>query len=154
MTATAAFVAAPVFGARGILATTLTSFGAVGGLTAFAVFGALFEAFFGVFFDAFFAVFGAVLAVFFHGFLADFFDAFFVFAVFLAPRALGDTPAQLLALAAEQGVQRAVLLSGVTVEHGGGHRRFADQFKAVEDAVKASGLQSMPPTSETDGKQS
>ncbi len=75
-------------------------------------------------------------------------------AVFLAPRALGDTPAQLLALAAEQGVQRAVLLSGVTVEHGGGHRRFADQFKAVEDAVKASGLQSMPPTSETDGKQS
>jgi len=27
------------------------------------------------------------------------------------------------------------------VEHGGGHRRFADQFKAVEDAVKASGLQ-------------
>jgi uncharacterized protein YbjT (DUF2867 family) len=62
-------------------------------------------------------------------------------SVFLSPRALGDAAAELLALAAEQGVQRAVLLSAVTVEHGGGHRRFADQFKAVEDAVKASGLQ-------------
>jgi uncharacterized protein YbjT (DUF2867 family) len=54
---------------------------------------------------------------------------------------LGDAAGELLALAAERGVQRAVLLSAVTVEHGGGHRRFADQFKAVEDAVKASGLQ-------------
>jgi uncharacterized protein YbjT (DUF2867 family) len=61
--------------------------------------------------------------------------------IFLSPRALGDAAGELLALAAERGVQRAVLLSAVTVEHGGGHRRFADQFKAVEDAVKASGLQ-------------
>jgi len=29
----------------------------------------------------------------------------------------------------------------VTVEYGGGYRRFAEEFKAVEDAAKASGLQ-------------
>jgi uncharacterized protein YbjT (DUF2867 family) len=68
-------------------------------------------------------------------------------AVLISPRALGDaTPcsaatAELLALAAEQGVERAVALSAVTVQYAAGYRRFADSFKAVEDAVKTSGLQ-------------
>ena len=67
-------------------------------------------------------------------------------AVFVSPRALGDTTAgaataALLELAAEQGAQRVVLLSAVTVEYGGGYQRFADAFKAVEDEARASGLQ-------------
>ena len=67
-------------------------------------------------------------------------------AVLISPRALGDTTAgaataELLDLAAEQGVERAVALSAVTVQYPAGYRRFADAFKAVEDAVKASGLQ-------------
>ncbi len=67
-------------------------------------------------------------------------------AVFVSPRALGDTTAgaataALLKLSAEQGAQRVVLLSAVTVEYGGGYQRFADAFKAVEDAARASGLQ-------------
>src|SRR5207244_8824064 len=67
-------------------------------------------------------------------------------AVFVSPRALGDTTAgaataTLLELAAEQGAQRVVLLSAVTVEYGGGYQRFADAFKAVEDPARASGLQ-------------
>ena len=47
---------------------------------------------------------------------------------------------RLLALAAAQGVQRVVALSAATVEYPAGYRRFADAFRAVEDAVKASGL--------------
>jgi uncharacterized protein YbjT (DUF2867 family) len=67
-------------------------------------------------------------------------------AVFISPRALGDATAgaataELLKLEAEQGAQRVVALSAVTVEYGGGYRRFADAFKAVEDAARASGLQ-------------
>jgi uncharacterized protein YbjT (DUF2867 family) len=67
-------------------------------------------------------------------------------AVLISPRALGDATAgaataELLDLAAEQGVERAVALSAVTVQYPAGYRRFADAFKAVEDAVKASGLQ-------------
>src|SRR6266487_3889530 len=66
-------------------------------------------------------------------------------AVFISPRALGDATAgaataELLKLSAEQGGQRVVLLSAVTVQDGGGEKRFADAFKAVEDAAKASGL--------------
>jgi uncharacterized protein YbjT (DUF2867 family) len=60
-------------------------------------------------------------------------------AVLISPRALGDATAG--AAAAEQGVERAVALSAVTVQYPAGYRRFADAFKAVEDAVKASGLQ-------------
>jgi uncharacterized protein YbjT (DUF2867 family) len=60
--------------------------------------------------------------------------------VFISPRALGDATAELLKLSAEQGAQRVVLLSAVTVQDGGGEKRFADAFKAVEDAAKASGL--------------
>ena len=67
-------------------------------------------------------------------------------AVLISPRALGDATAgaataELLALAAEQGVERAVALSAVTVQYPAGYRRFADAFKAVEEAVKASRLQ-------------
>jgi uncharacterized protein YbjT (DUF2867 family) len=66
--------------------------------------------------------------------------------VFISPRALGDATAgaataELLKLAAAQGAERVVALSAVTVEYGGGEKRFADAFRAVEDAVKASGLQ-------------
>jgi uncharacterized protein YbjT (DUF2867 family) len=67
-------------------------------------------------------------------------------AVLISPRALGDATAgaataELLALAAEQGAERVVTLSAATVQYAAGYRRFADAFKAVEDAVKASGLQ-------------
>ena len=66
--------------------------------------------------------------------------------VLVSPRALGDATAgtatvELLKLAAEQGARRVVVLSAVTVEYGGGYQRFADAFKAVEDAARASGLQ-------------
>jgi hypothetical protein len=46
----------------------------------------------------------------------------------------------LLSLAAQHGVKRIVALSAVTVEFGGGHRRFAHTFRAVEDATKTSGM--------------
>ncbi|WP_131786107.1 NAD(P)H-binding protein [Protofrankia symbiont of Coriaria ruscifolia] len=61
-------------------------------------------------------------------------------AVLVSPRAVGAATAELLALAAEHGAQRVVALSAVTVEHPAGYRRFAEEFKAVEDAVTASGL--------------
>jgi uncharacterized protein YbjT (DUF2867 family) len=62
-------------------------------------------------------------------------------AILLSSRAVGNATAELLSLAAQQGVQRVVVLSAVTVEYGGGYRRFAEGFKAIEDAAKASGLQ-------------
>ncbi|MFC8076398.1 NAD(P)H-binding protein [Streptomyces sp. NPDC057307] len=58
----------------------------------------------------------------------------------LSPRAVGTASAELLALAAEHGVRRVVVLSAVTVEYGGGYRRFAEEFTAVESAARASGL--------------
>jgi len=66
-------------------------------------------------------------------------------AVLVSPRALGDATAgaataELLVLAAAQGMQRVVALSAATVEYPAGYRRFADAFRAVEDAVRASGL--------------
>ncbi|MBG0831913.1 NAD(P)H-binding protein [Planomonospora sp. ID67723] len=63
-----------------------------------------------------------------------------VTALLLAPRAVGDTAAELLRLAAERGVQRVVLLSAITVEYGGGYERFAAAFTSIEAAVAASGL--------------
>jgi uncharacterized protein YbjT (DUF2867 family) len=65
--------------------------------------------------------------------------------VFISPRALGDTAAgaptaELLKLAVEQGAERVVVLSALTVEYRLGQRRFSDAFNAVEDAAKASGL--------------
>ena len=67
-------------------------------------------------------------------------------AILISPRALGDATAgaataELLKLVAEQGAPRVVVLSAATVEYGGGYQRFADAFKAVEDAARASGLQ-------------
>ena len=67
-------------------------------------------------------------------------------AIFISPRALGDATAgaatvELLKLAAEQGTQRVVALSAVTVEDDSGEKRFSDAFRRVEDAVRASGLQ-------------
>jgi uncharacterized protein YbjT (DUF2867 family) len=69
-----------------------------------------------------------------------------VTAVLISPRALGDATAgaevaELLALPAAQGVQRVVALSAATVQYPAGERRFADAFRAVEEAVKASGRQ-------------
>jgi len=62
-------------------------------------------------------------------------------AVLLAPRAVGQGAADLLASAAAQGAKRVVMLSAVSVEYGGGYRRFAEAFRAVEELVRASGLQ-------------
>src|SRR5215471_5541525 len=66
-------------------------------------------------------------------------------AILISPRALGDATAgaataELLALTAKQGTPRVVDLSAATVEYGGGYQRFADAFKAVEDAARASAL--------------
>src|SRR5262249_37834011 len=62
-------------------------------------------------------------------------------AILLSPRAVGAAASRLLTLAAQRGVRRAVVLSALTVEYGGGYRRFADEFRAFEDAVKDSGLE-------------
>jgi len=66
-------------------------------------------------------------------------------AILISPRALGDATApaataELLAMAVKRGAPQVVVLSAVTVEYGGGEKRFADAFKGVEDATKASGL--------------
>ncbi|MFI0907084.1 NAD(P)H-binding protein [Streptomyces sioyaensis] len=62
-------------------------------------------------------------------------------AVLLSPRAVGGAAAELLSLAAARGARRVVVLSAATVEHPAGHRRFADEFRAVEEAARDSGLQ-------------
>ena len=61
-------------------------------------------------------------------------------AVLLSPRAVGHGAAELLSLAREHGARRVVLLSAVTVEYPAGEARFADAFKAAEDAVQGCGL--------------
>jgi uncharacterized protein YbjT (DUF2867 family) len=61
-------------------------------------------------------------------------------SLFRNPGALGDASAELLSLVVEQGVQRVVLLSAITLEYGSGYRQFAERFKAVEDSVIASGI--------------
>jgi uncharacterized protein YbjT (DUF2867 family) len=61
-------------------------------------------------------------------------------AVFLNPRAVAAAAGDLLALAAENGVRRVVVLSALTLQFNLGSRRFADEFQAVEDAVTGSGL--------------
>ncbi|NEB76049.1 NAD(P)H-binding protein [Streptomyces sp. SID14478] len=62
-------------------------------------------------------------------------------AVLLNPRAVGTAAAHFLAHAAAHGVRRVVVLSAATVEHPAGHRRFADQFRAIEQTVRDSGVQ-------------
>src|SRR5258708_12151748 len=52
--------------------------------------------------------------------------------VFISPRALGDATAELLKLAAEQGAQRVVLLSALTVQYAGGEKRFPPPSTPVQ----------------------
>ncbi|MEU9225882.1 NAD(P)H-binding protein [Streptomyces massasporeus] len=61
-------------------------------------------------------------------------------AVQISPRATGPGLGELLRLAAERGVRRAVLLSATTVEHPAGEARFAAQFQHAEELVRSSGL--------------
>lgn len=61
-------------------------------------------------------------------------------AVLLSPRAVGDAAAELLAAAAGHGARRVVVLSAATVQYPAGEPRFAEGFKAAEDAARASGL--------------
>jgi uncharacterized protein YbjT (DUF2867 family) len=63
-----------------------------------------------------------------------------VTAVLVSPRAVGGATAELLALAASHGAERAVVLSASTVQYPAGLPRFAADFKAAEDAASASGL--------------
>jgi uncharacterized protein YbjT (DUF2867 family) len=62
-------------------------------------------------------------------------------AVLLSPRALAGAASELVMLAASSGVRRAVVLSALTVQYSGGLRRFADEFRAIENVVKESGLE-------------
>src|SRR5215470_3923761 len=62
-------------------------------------------------------------------------------AVLLAPRVLAGSAREIVTLAVSKGVRRAVVLSAVTVQYGGGYRRFADEFREVEEAVRESGLE-------------
>src|SRR4030095_602469 len=48
-------------------------------------------------------------------------------AILLSPRALAGAAGELLTLAASNGVRRAVLLSALTLQYGGGDRRFAGE---------------------------
>jgi uncharacterized protein YbjT (DUF2867 family) len=61
-------------------------------------------------------------------------------ALQISPRAVGPGLGELLRLAAEQGVRRAVLLSATTVEYPAGEARFAAEFKHAEECVMNSGL--------------
>ncbi|MFM9702478.1 NAD(P)H-binding protein [Streptomyces galilaeus] len=61
-------------------------------------------------------------------------------AILLSPRAAGSAAAGLLARARETGAARVVVLSSVTVQYPAGHARFRQQFQAVEDIAKGSGL--------------
>src|SRR5262249_21741776 len=55
-------------------------------------------------------------------------------ALLLSPRAVDGAVGELVTLAASKGVRRAVVLSALTVQYGGGYQRFADGFRAFEDA--------------------
>ncbi|MEV0588293.1 NAD(P)H-binding protein [Nonomuraea sp. NPDC050310] len=62
-----------------------------------------------------------------------------VSGILVSPRAVGRDLPELLALAAEHGVARVVLLSAATVVHPAGRPEFAAAFRAAEEAVRASG---------------
>jgi len=62
-------------------------------------------------------------------------------AIFLNPGAVENAASELLTRATRDGVKQAVLLSAITVEYGGGYRRFAERFRAIEEIVRASGLE-------------
>ena len=61
-------------------------------------------------------------------------------AILLSPRAAGSTAVDLLARARETGAARVVVICYVTVQYPAGHAPFRQQFHAVEDIAKASGL--------------
>lgn len=61
-------------------------------------------------------------------------------AILLSPRAAGPTAVDLLARARETGAAGVVVLSSVTVQYPAGHARFRQQFHAVEDIARGSGL--------------
>ena len=61
-------------------------------------------------------------------------------AILLSPRAVGDAAVELLAAATEHGARRVVVLSASTVQFPAGEPRFAQGFKAVEDAAQSCGL--------------
>lgn len=61
-------------------------------------------------------------------------------AILISPRAVGAATTELLSLAASHGVDRVTILSAATVEYPAGLPRFAEEFKAAEDAAKGSGL--------------
>lgn len=61
-------------------------------------------------------------------------------AILISPRAVNQGLGELLREAKTRGVRRAVLISAITVEYGGGYARFAAAFKAAEEAVADSGL--------------
>jgi uncharacterized protein YbjT (DUF2867 family) len=66
-----------------------------------------------------------------------------VSALFVHPRAVGENAGKLLALAAEQGVQRVVALSATNVDDDPAYqpsRLNGDRNKEVEDAIARSGL--------------
>ncbi len=62
-------------------------------------------------------------------------------ALFLNPATVGTSAAELLELAAGQGVERVVMLSGAVLDLETGDDPLAANFKLVEDAIKASGLE-------------
>jgi uncharacterized protein YbjT (DUF2867 family) len=62
-------------------------------------------------------------------------------ALLLSPRPVGGAAGELLKTARSKGVRHVVVLSPLTAQYGGGHRRFADEFRAFEDVAKQSGLE-------------
>jgi uncharacterized protein YbjT (DUF2867 family) len=66
-----------------------------------------------------------------------------VSVLFVHPRAVGDSAGKLLAMAAEHGVRRVVVLSAINVDDDPAYqpsRANGDRNKEVEDAVTGSGL--------------
>ncbi|MEC3953895.1 NAD(P)H-binding protein [Nocardia sp. CDC153] len=61
-------------------------------------------------------------------------------AVLVSPRAVGRAAPELLAAAAAAGVRRTVVISALTVQYPVGEPRFAEEFRAVEQAARESGL--------------
>lgn len=61
-------------------------------------------------------------------------------AVLISPRAAGAATADLLADAADHGVQRVAVISAASIDHPVGEPRFIAGFKAVEQAARQSGL--------------
>jgi uncharacterized protein YbjT (DUF2867 family) len=61
-------------------------------------------------------------------------------AVLISPRASSGATAELLADAAAHGAKRVVVISAATLDYPAGEPRFAEEFRAVEQAAEASGL--------------